>query len=122
VRAYDPVAKETGREALERAGVRMEAVTFCNDAYEVAQGADAVVVVTEWNEFKALNMQQMRSAMRRPVLIDGRNIYEVAEMNRIGFIYRGIGRGSGPAPSVLPPSDTTSILSEPPALSLEEGN
>ncbi len=122
VRAYDPVAKETGREALERAGVRMDAVAFCDDAYSVAQGADAVVVVTEWNEFKALNMQQIRSAMRRPVLIDGRNIYEVAEMNRIGFIYRGIGRGSGPAPSVLPPSDTTSILSESSALSLEEGN
>jgi UDPglucose 6-dehydrogenase len=111
VRTYDPVAIETGREALQREGVNMEAVAFCADPYAVAEGADALVVVTHWNEFKSLNMPQIRSAMRRPVLIDGRNMYEPAEMNRQGFIYRGIGRGTGPAPSILPPGDTTSILS-----------
>lgn len=110
VRTYDPVAAETGREALEREGVNMDAVTFCADPYAVAEGADALVVVTQWNEFKSLNMPQIRSAMRRPVLIDGRNMYEPAEMNRLGFIYRGIGRGTGPAPTVLPPGDTTSVL------------
>jgi UDPglucose 6-dehydrogenase len=109
IRAYDPVATHTGREALERAGVRMDAITFCESAYDVAIGSDALVVVTEWNEFKSLNMYQIRSAMRRPVLIDGRNIYEAAEMNRLGFIYRAIGRGTGPAPSILPPGDTTSL-------------
>ena len=87
----------------------METVNFCDSAYEVAQDADALVMVTEWNEFKSLNMLQIRSAMRRPVLIDGRNIYEAAEMNNLGFIYRGMGRGTGPAPSVLPPGDSTSI-------------
>src|SRR5205823_6845793 len=91
IRAYDPVAMQTGREALERAGVRMDAITFCESAYDVAVGVDALVVVTEWNECKSLDMLQIRSAMRRPVLIDGRNIYEIAEMNRIGFIYRAIG-------------------------------
>src|SRR5579885_3143592 len=110
VKVYDPVAAETAHEALIREGVRMDAVTFCKNAYEVAQGADAVVVVTHWNEFKLLNMQQIRSAMRRPVLIDGRNIYEPAEMDRHGFIYRGIGRGTGPAPSILPAGDVTSDL------------
>lgn len=110
VRTYDPVAGETGREALERDGVNMDAVTFCADPYAVAEGADALVVLTQWNEFKSLNMPQIRGAMRRPVLIDGRNMYEPAEMNRHGFIYRGIGRGTGPAPSVLPPGDTTSVL------------
>ncbi|MBV9228219.1 MAG: UDP-glucose/GDP-mannose dehydrogenase family protein [Chloroflexi bacterium] len=120
VRVYDPVAEETGRAALEHEGVRMEAVTFCKDAYEVAEGVDALVVVTEWNEFKALNMQQIRNVMRRPVLIDGRNIYEATMMTHYGFIYRGIGRGTGPAPSVLPASDTTSILQEQPSLGLEE--
>ena len=90
----------------------MDTVTFCNDSYEVAEQADALVIVTEWNEFKSLNMQRIRAAMRRPVLIDGRNIYEVAEMNRCGFIYRGMGRGTGPAPSILPPGDTTSELDE----------
>jgi UDP-glucose 6-dehydrogenase len=121
IRAYDPVAMQTGREALERAGVRMDAVTFCESAYDVAVGADAIVVVTEWNEFKSLNMLQIRSAMRRPVLIDGRNIYEIAEMNRIGFIYRAIGRGTGPAPSVLPPGDTTSLPPQQGTLGIGEG-
>jgi UDPglucose 6-dehydrogenase len=121
VRTYDPVATHTGREALERAGVRMDAVSFCESAYDVAVGADAIVVVTEWNEFKSLNMLQIRSAMRRPVLIDGRNIYEMAEMNRLGFIYRAIGRGTGPAPSVLPPGDTTSLPPQQGTLGIGEG-
>ncbi len=108
VRVYDPVAMQTGRDALEREGIRMETVIFCDSAYEVAEDADALVMVTEWNEFKSLNMRQIRTTMRRPVLIDGRNIYEAAEMNRLGFIYRGMGRGTGPAPSVLPPGDSTS--------------
>jgi len=112
VRVYDPVARETAEEALKHENVRMESVQFCGDAYEVAEGVDALVIVTEWNEFKSLNMPQIRGSMRRPVLIDGRNIYEAAEMNRLGFIYRGMGRGTGPAPSVLPPGDMTSL---PPA-------
>src|SRR3989440_781713 len=107
VQVYDPVALTTGREALERAGVQMEAITFCQNAYEVAEGSDALVIVTEWNEFKSLNMDQIRASMRRPVVIDGRNVYESAEMNRLGFIYRGMGRGTGPAPSVLPAGDST---------------
>jgi UDPglucose 6-dehydrogenase len=107
VRVYDPVATETGRAALEHERVRMEQMHFCSDAYEVAVGADALVIVTEWNEFKSLDMMQIRASMRRPVLIDGRNVYEAAEMNRLGFIYRGMGRGTGPAPSVLPAGDSS---------------
>ena len=106
---------KTGREALEREGISLDMVTFCANAYEVAEHADAVVVVTSWNEFRALNMQRIRNSMRRPVLIDGCNIYEPSEMNRCGFIYRGIGRGTGPAPSILPPGDTTSSILEQPA-------
>jgi len=112
VRVYDPVARETAEEVLRRENVRMESVQFCGDAYEAAEGVDALLMVTEWNEFKSLNMLQIRSAMRRPVLIDGRNIYEAAEMSRLGFIYRGMGRGTGPAPSILPSGDMTSL---PPA-------
>jgi len=107
VRVYDPVALTTGRDALERADVRMEQVHFCQDAYQAAQGADALVIITEWNEFKSLDMPQIRAAMRRPVVIDGRNIYEASEMSRLDFIYRGMGRGTGPAPSVLPAGDST---------------
>lgn len=110
VRVYDPIATETGREALRREGVNMEEVIFCKKAYEVADDADALVIVTEWNEFKNLNMQKIHDAMRRPVLIDGRNIYDPSEMNRYGFFYRGIGRATNPAASVLPSSDTTSTL------------
>ena len=65
------------------------------------------MIVTEWNEFKSLDMRQIKSAMHNPVLIDGRNIYEAVEMKRLGFTYRGIGRGTGPDPSVLPSEDST---------------
>lgn len=121
VRVYDPIATKTGHDALERAEVRLEDVHFCKDAYEVANEADALVIVTEWNEFKSLNMAQIRTTMRRPVLVDGRNIYEATEMNRIGFIYRGMGRGTSPAPTVLPAGDTSSELQETqqPTLGLE---
>ncbi|GAC1359749.1 MAG: UDP-glucose/GDP-mannose dehydrogenase family protein [Ktedonobacteraceae bacterium] len=112
VRVYDPIAAKTGRDALEHAEVRLDDVHFCKDAYEVAERADALVIVTEWNEFKSLNMAQIRAAMHRPVLIDGRNIYEATEMNRIGFIYRGMGRGTSPAPTVLPAGDTSGAIEE----------
>jgi len=99
----------------------MEDVSFSKDAYDVAEGADALVIVTEWNEFKSLNMAQIHETMRRPVLVDGRNIYEATEMNRIGFIYRGMGRGTSPAPTVLPAGDTSGELQEAqqPTLGLE---
>jgi UDPglucose 6-dehydrogenase len=121
VHVYDPVATETGREALEREGIRMDAITFCENPYQVAEDADALVLVTEWNEFKSLNMLQIHRSMRRsrPILIDGRNVYEASEMDRLGFIYRGIGRGTGPAPSILPAGDTTSTVHEQQSLELQ---
>jgi UDPglucose 6-dehydrogenase len=97
VRAYDPVATETAQQAL--AGLD---VTYCKTSYEVAEGADALVLVTEWNEFKSLNMQRLRDSMHRPVLVDGRNLYEPAEMQRLGFTYRGMGRASGNAALGMP--------------------
>jgi UDPglucose 6-dehydrogenase len=92
VRAYDPVAIETAQQVM--AGLP---VTYCKTSYEAAEGADALVVVTEWNEFKSLNMLRIHDSMRRPILIDGRNIYEPTEMQRLGFTYRGMGRASGNA-------------------------
>ena len=109
VRVYDPVALKTGRQALEREGIRLDDITFCEDAYAVAEGADALVMVTEWNEFKSLNMPQIQSMMRRPSLIDGRNIYEAEEMHHLGFTYRAMGRGIGPAPTVLPSGDSSAL-------------
>jgi hypothetical protein len=107
VQVYDPVARETGEAELKRAGVNLESVTFCEDAYAAAQDADALVVATEWNEFKSLDMLKIHAAMSRPIVIDGRNIYEPSLMHSLGFTYRGMGRASGPAPSVLP-SDSIS--------------
>lgn len=116
VQVYDPVASETGRAELERSGVRMEAVKFCEDAYAVASGADALVVATEWNEFKSLDMLQIRESMKRPIVIDGRNIYEASLMHSLGFTYRGMGRGTGPAPSILP---SDSISTQPLTVEVE---
>jgi len=88
VKAYDPVAMENAKRELPDA-------ILCADPYELAEGCDAIVVVTEWNEFKHLDMARIRPLMRRPVIIDGRNIYEPTEMQALGFIYRGVGRGYG---------------------------
>jgi UDPglucose 6-dehydrogenase len=86
VRAYDPVAMVNAHHYLEH-------VTLCQDAYEVAQGADALVIVTEWNEFKHLSLPRIKEVMRLPIIVDGRNIYDPDQMAALGFVYRGVGRG-----------------------------
>lgn len=86
VRAYDPVAMENAAQILD--GVEMK-----ENAYAVAEGADALVLVTEWNEFKNLDLERIRDLMRQPILIDGRNIYDPAYARELGFRYSGIGRG-----------------------------
>ena len=86
IKAYDPVALDNARRLLKD-------VILCEDAYSVAEGCDALVVVTEWNEFKQLDLPRIRKLMRRPIIIDGRNIYDPEQMARLGFIYRGMGRG-----------------------------
>jgi UDPglucose 6-dehydrogenase len=86
VRAFDPVAMSVARKLISN-------IEFCANAYEVAQGADALVVLTEWNEFKQLDMSRIRTAMKQPILIDGRNIYQPEDLKQLGFTYRGVGRG-----------------------------
>ena len=85
VRAYDPAAMDRSKQLLPQ-------VVYCKDAYEVATGADAIVLVTEWNEFRQLDMSRIKQLMRRPVIVDGRNIYDPGAMKGLGFTYRGIGR------------------------------
>jgi UDPglucose 6-dehydrogenase len=85
VRAYDPVA-------MEKAKAIMPDLDYRRNAQGVARGADALVIVTEWNEFKRLDMLKFKRLMRRPVVVDGRNVYDPEEMRRLGFVYRGIGR------------------------------
>ena len=67
-------------------------VEFADDPYAVAQGADALVLVTEWDEFRALDLKRLAAAMKGDALIDLRNIYEPADVSRSGLVYRGIGR------------------------------
>jgi len=85
VSAYDPVA-------MERAASILQDVTFCDNPYAVAEDADALVLATEWNEFKHLDMQRIASSMRLKVLMDARNIYPPDHMRDLGFVYCGIGR------------------------------
>lgn len=85
IRAHDP-------EGMEHAKTMLENVTFCNDAYEAAHQADAAVIVTEWDAYRALDFAQLKEAMQSPVLVDLRNIYRSSEMARHGFSYIGIGR------------------------------
>jgi UDPglucose 6-dehydrogenase len=90
VRAYDPVAASNAKNVLAH-------VMFCDTPYTVAEGADALILVTEWNEFKQLDMQRIASSMRRAVMMDARNIYDPETMRSLGFRYLGIGRSSGDA-------------------------
>jgi UDPglucose 6-dehydrogenase len=86
VRAYDPVAVPGARQLLP------PAVTFCESPYAAAEGADAVALVTEWNEFKFLDLERLRGVMRRPVVFDGRNVWQPERMRRLGFEYHSVGR------------------------------
>jgi len=87
VRAYDPVAMEVARPILP-------AVHMFKDPYEMAAGCDGLMVITEWNEFKQLDLDQLKSLLKQPVVFDGRNIYDPALMKEKGFNYRAVGRGS----------------------------
>ncbi|CUU38334.1 UDP-glucose dehydrogenase [Armatimonadetes bacterium DC] len=86
VRAYDPVAMPNMQALYPH-------ITYCRNAYEVAEGADALALVTEWNEFKQLNFERIKSLMRQPNLFDGRNLYDPQRMRKLGFYYYGVGRG-----------------------------
>ncbi len=86
IRAYDPVAVDNARAVLPAS------VRYASSAYEAAEGADAVVLVTEWNEFKAINLERLRVLMRRPLVFDGRNLWEPERMLRVGVEYYSIGR------------------------------
>ena len=83
---YDPVAMDNARKMLPTI------VEYADSPYTAATGADGVALITEWNEFKFLNLERLRSAMRRPVVFDGRNVWDAERMRRLGFEYYSIGR------------------------------
>ena len=90
VRAYDP-------EAMEKAKSALPEITYCSNPYEAAEGADAIVIVTEWDEFRQVNWDQLRLVVERPLVIDGRNMFDETEVTRRGFQYVSVGR-----PAMMP--------------------
>jgi len=115
VRAYDPVSSNVARTILTN-------TVLHDDAYSVADGADALIVVTEWNEFKNLDMARIKSLMRNPVLVDGRNLYDPQEMLALGFNYSGVGRGHLSLDvQALPSRPSKARTVKRPAVPLEEG-
>jgi UDPglucose 6-dehydrogenase len=85
IRAFDPAG-------MEEAGKMMSGITFCSDAYDAMEGADAAVILTEWNEFRALDPARMASTLKKKILLDFRNIYKPSDMKAAGLIYSSIGR------------------------------
>src|SRR3954464_4862013 len=89
VRAHDPVGMEQARKELPD-------IEYCEDPYECVRGADALVIVTEWVQFRALDLDRIKSAMAQPIVVDLRNIYRADDMAAHGFIYESVGRGTEP--------------------------
>jgi UDPglucose 6-dehydrogenase len=85
VRVHDP-------QAMEKARAVLKDVTYVEDMNEVAEGCDALVIATEWEEFKKLDLERARKTMTHPIMFDGRNLFDPAEMDRLGFIYKSVGR------------------------------
>jgi len=85
VQAYDPEAIEEARRILPE-------VDYCRDAYSTAEGADLLVLATEWNQFRNLDLERIKESMRRPILVDLRNVYEPEKVKAMGFEYFGVGR------------------------------
>jgi UDPglucose 6-dehydrogenase len=85
IRAHDPAAMDNARQVFT-------AIDYCDDAYQVAEGADVLVVATEWNQFRNLDLERLKNAMTAPVVVDLRNVYDPKRMRELGFEYEGVGR------------------------------
>jgi len=85
VRAFDP-------EGMEEAKKLLSGITYCDDTYATLTGADCAVIITEWNEFRALDITRMKALLAKPVVVDLRNVWDPAEMREAGFTYISIGR------------------------------
>ena len=85
VRAFDPAGMEQARRELPD-------IDYCSDAYACAEDADALVIVTEWVQFRALDLKRLRAEMRRPIIVDLRNIYRREDVEAAGFVYESVGR------------------------------
>ena len=86
IKVYDPQAMNKAKREVPKE------IEFCKDPYAVAKNSDCILLATEWNEFKELDFKKIKKLMKQPILVDGRNIYDPAEMKKLGFTYVGIGR------------------------------
>ncbi len=87
IRAYDPAAMDNAANIFDE-------VDYCDDVYAVAEGADVLVVATEWNQFRSIDLERIKQSMHSPVVVDMRNIYDPQRMRQLGFIYDSVGRPS----------------------------
>jgi UDPglucose 6-dehydrogenase len=87
IQAYDPQAMENAAKVLKH-------VKLCESPYEVAEGADALLLATEWNEFKQIDFAKIKQLLRNPLILDGRNLWDSDLLKSMGFTYKGIGRGN----------------------------
>lgn len=87
ITAYDPVAEENAKRILSGVGVK-----FADDVYDAVSGADLMILITEWDEFREIDLQKLKKLMKSPSVIDGRNVYDPAKMRELGFSYIGVGR------------------------------
>ncbi len=85
IRAYDP-------EGMEQAKLALKDISYCANAYETADGADALVIITEWDAFRALDLKRIKSLLKAPILVDLRNIYPRKLVEDAGFSYTAVGR------------------------------
>jgi UDPglucose 6-dehydrogenase len=88
IKVYDP-------QSMEKAKKVLKGVSFCKDAYQAAQGADCLIIATEWNEFKELDFKKLKKKLKRALIVDGRNIYDPKLLTEWGFTYIGVGRPNG---------------------------
>ena len=85
IKCFDPLAMENARKILPD-------LTYCQDEYETARDSDALVIATEWNQFRNLDLSKIKKLLKTPIFIDLRNLYKPSQVKALGFIYEGIGR------------------------------
>jgi UDPglucose 6-dehydrogenase len=103
VRVFDPAGMEQARSVLKN-------VTYCESAYDCADGSDALVIATEWEQFRALDFERLRDLMACPVVVDLRNIYRPEDLRRLGFAYACVGRSLS-APAVTGDASLEGLIS-----------
>jgi len=85
IKAYDPVSMPKARGILKN-------VKYCKNLYETARGSDCLVILTEWDDFAAMDLSRIKKLLKHPIILDGRNMFEPAKMKKLGFVYTGVGR------------------------------